>query len=282
MPGAIRSAALSLLWLAAACATTSDAPPDAPSAEARTQFGAVSVVLVPEPTQYVIHPPTSGWLTGLFVGTARGLVAAPIIVLGGMAETGDLQFVPFGGVLAVGYFPFSVVNGAMTTVPRAAMEAAIPAFRSAFEDPSLPDLLRAEFSRRAESHLGGGLVSMDEATTVMEIRLQAIETGTPIAVVTLDGFFDVIAMASVRVVRRADGHVVSESVATDGTPNPEDGGHQFLVWADHDAELLRHRLDEAMIGLAASLAEAVFVGAAPPPPPLFTPDEIDRMRSGQS
>jgi hypothetical protein len=108
---------------------------------------------------------------------------------------------------------------------------------------------------------------MDEATTVMEIRLQSIETGTPIAVATLDGIFDVVAVASVRVVRRADGHVVSESVATDGAPNLEDGGRQFLVWADHDAELLRHRLDEAMIGLAESLAEAVFVGPPPPPPP---------------
>lgn len=290
---------VALVWLglAMACATIEPGPPPvAPSAEARSQYGAVSDVFVPEPVQYKIHTPTSGWATGLFVGTARGLVAIPVFPFGAiyigsegldpglpLDPTAAMFVAAMGAAATPFYFPYSVINGAMTAVPRAEIKAALPAFQRAIEDPSLPDRLVAEFSRRAELHLAGGFVPEDEATTVMEIRLLSIRSGWPLGFVSLDEEVEILAVASVRVVRRADNHIISEGVATDGTETPADRRHRFLVWAAQDAGLLRHRLDEAMDGLAESLADLVFVGDVQPieppqprpqRPPLFTPDEI--------
>lgn len=198
----------------------------------RAQFGAIAVVVAPEPPAIDFAPPTTGALAGLGVGFLRGcwfLVEAPI--LGAMAAGpgsggfGALIGAAIGATAGVVYFVPSCIGGAATAPSSRDVEYA----RASLE-PQITAVTPEQFARRfcalargsaARDCVFAGCVGAGPAgptidsralayDTVVELRWRSLKRGPCIGAWTVDGAFDLRIVVDCRIVRVADRAVLHE------------------------------------------------------------------------
>jgi len=249
----------------AACAT------QPPSSAERAAFGDVAVEVLAAPPSVTWSRPVTGWAAGAGMGAVRGagaVVVFPFYALdaaskggGGGGEGGGLSGVVaiVGGVAAgVVWAPVSVVGGAVTAPSPETIDTAEPVIRRVLDDPGLWETLGLRFGEASRRFAGRDLVEPARATTVLEVRLAAIERGSAWNWWTFDRPFEVVVKATVRVVRRADGDVVWQDTRESKQAGVKEVVHTYAEWAKDDGAVLRSEIDSAICSLARRFAYSIF------------------------
>jgi hypothetical protein len=257
-----------------ACRTTSSS---GPTYEERAQFGDVAVDVDRAP-RAPIDRPTTGWLAGLGVGTVRGLGATVAFAGYGAAMAGGGTRVEGGGrggdgfmavviifgaavgaAVGVLYTPVSMISGATSAPSGNDVEWADTVIRPLAESDALADLFAAKFAESARSVAGRGLVPLDAATSVVELRIDSIDSGKTWDWITLNRPFEIVVQASARVFRVKDSRLIWETRARTPEKGETANQHTYVEWATDQGEPLRRELDDALSRLANRFARAVFV-----------------------
>lgn len=256
--------------LAAGCRSGWPAPP---TEEERARFGAVAVAVAPPPVDDMGRP-VSGWAAGLGMGTLRGAWATVALAVylssewsrGSSSEAGGFAaFAGFvvGATLGLLYTPVSMVAGAVTAPDRGEVARAEEVIRPIVTAPALPGTLRDRFAAEA----GLSFTSVEEADTVVEVRLDAVGGGSTWNWITFDRPFEVVVEATALVYRKADRTLIWS--ATRRVPDRGDipRCRTFVEWASGDGHLLRDAIDRAIDRLAAGFSWSIFLQRAGDPLP---------------
>jgi len=251
---------------AAGCRTASY-----PTDEDRAQFGDVAVAVTSDPAR-PIGAPATGWLAGLGVGTVRGVGSIVLFAAygAGYAAQGARGGGQFAGVVvifgaAVGaaagvvYTPVSMVAGAVTAPAGDEVEQARLVIRPLSESPVFADRLVSQFVEQSRTLAGREFVPAERAKTLVELRLESIAGGHTWDWITLNRPFEIVVVASVRVVRVADGHVIWQATSKVPDSPAKAATRTYVEWAADDGEPLRREIDGALTELARRFAQSVFV-----------------------
>jgi hypothetical protein len=274
------SVLLAVAASAAGCKTV-----EHPSQATRDEFGDMAVVVSRDPTPPISRP-TTGWLAGVGAGVVRGVGAVVVFAGYGAAVTAPAGAAPIvvvagagaGAATGVVYAPVSVVNGGATAASGDDVDKAEIVIRPMADDPKLADAFAAHFVEDARTLVGREFVSVDRATTRVELRLLSIGGGKTWDWITLNRPFEIVVEASVRVVRAADGRTLWERTET--TPDsPETAtARTYVDWAADGGELLRREIDLALGRLAWRFARAVFAEPDEPPPKPTGAAELRKLK----
>jgi hypothetical protein len=248
--------------LAAGCRT---AWPSPPTDEQRAQFGQVAVTVAPEVGDDMGRP-VAGWPAGLGMGTLRGMWATVALALVGAGEGARCShddgaaaaacagFI-IGAAIGVLYTPVSIVAGAVSAPDRGEVARAEAVIRPIVGAPGFQEAFRDRFAGAA----GWSFTSLEQAATVVELRLESVGGGSTWNWITFDRPFEVAVEASARVVRRSDGEVIWRALRRIPRPGDEPRRLTFVEWAANDGALLRAEIDHAIDRLARDFAWSIFV-----------------------
>jgi hypothetical protein len=249
------------LAVATGCATSQPPTPGLPlppSEAERAAFGTVGVTVAVAPAQGANDLPSGGVLEGAGTGLERwesacGVVlpiffyGPEVILLGGPIV---------GGALAIVSMPVFVVTGAIDAPSREEAARATAVVRPILEDAAAGDVFAARFVEAAETVAGARCVAAEDASSVVELRVERIELRPQSDGSIGADILAIVVTGRARVVRAPDGVVLYDGAFAGGNPA---AAQRFIAWAADDGRGLRGAIDAALGHVATALAEEIFL-----------------------